>query len=132
VAELSLGILYQQGWGVNRDPEKAIALYTEAAKSSDPSVATSATKLRDALRAYEQPATAANYPTSHAQDTPDWDRILDGIAKLADIFGAMGHGNTDGGQNFQEQQEKLRKQQEDLQQQRARGFYYLHSVQGMF
>lgn len=35
-AQMELGLLYQEGQGVDRDPTKAVALYTRAAFSDDP------------------------------------------------------------------------------------------------
>ncbi len=92
VAQLDLGVLYANGWGVAQDVPRARSLFTQAVNSGVPEVAARARQLSAQLAA---PPTAAQ-PRSGGSDS-SWVGPAIGIGVVALIGYALFHGGSSSG-----------------------------------
>jgi TPR repeat protein len=94
-AILNLGVLYQNGWGVDQDLRTARRLYLKAAESPIPKVAKAGAE--NAARLAELTAQSSPTRPSSTGDNSDWIAAVAvgvGIVALVSLFSGSGHGNT--------------------------------------
>ena len=94
VAQLDLGLLYANGWGVNQDVPRARSLLAQAAGSGVPEVAAGARQLSALLTAQESAATGA--PSGSGRGDSSWvgPAIAVGVAAIVGyaLFGGSSSG----------------------------------------
>ncbi len=83
---IELAELYDKGWGVERDPQRAMSLYRQASNSRYPNVAAMAKVMLQEDDGGQVAQTGPPRPSGQSKDTPEWVPWLvigGGIAALA-------------------------------------------------
>ena len=99
-AILNLGVLYQNGWGVEQNPRTAHDLYMKVVDNPNPQVARAASEDVARLQQSLDETDARHLPGSSDTKAPDWVPALAlgiGFIALVSLFSGSGH---DGSNNY--------------------------------